>query len=457
MMFRSRMRPALLMTLSLAATVAACREGAAPTEAALSASPVLSRGGSDRGQFGDFTPISGSAACVVPPATIEGFATYQPFVLPQGYSQTILATEVEDFRPIAGTGADNPDMMTLSEGGPQARRYMYRTHEVASNGAVTVTDMKTGVTTLVTQEPHYESLDGIVWTPWNTLLFAEERIVATFDDPRVPNAVGGLLYEHDPRTGLTVPRPAFGARSHEGLRFDSEGNLYGISESTPGVNGSGGVYKFVPDRRGDLSKGQLYALKVLDASRTGEAIWVPLDRDAVQVNSDAPAIAAGATGWGRPEDIEITTVGGKKKGQEIMYVTSTSEELVIRVELNGRRAYVSNFVEEGINVSGLHNPDNLELDNEGNVYILEDNGPGDIFVARVGRGSERVASEVVRFASLADCEAEPTGLYFSRDGRTAWVHVQHAGGTLRNDLFVAITKSSSDHDGDDDEEERDER
>lgn len=123
-----------------------------------------------------------------------------------------------------------------------------------------------------------------------------------------------------------------------------------------------------------------------------------------------------------------------------MYITSTSEDLVLRVELDGDEAYVSNFVQEGVNISGLNNPDNLAIDNQGNVYIVEDNGPGDIFVARVGGGNERVARDVVLFASLSDCAGEPTGLYFDRNGMTAWVHVQHAGGALRNDLFVAITK-----------------
>ena len=49
--------------------------------------------------------------------------------------------EVTDFAPVAGSGANNVDMMTLNETGPQAGRYMYRTHEVASNGAVTMTDL----------------------------------------------------------------------------------------------------------------------------------------------------------------------------------------------------------------------------------------------------------------------------------------------------------------------------
>jgi hypothetical protein len=392
------------------------------------------------GQFGDFTAIAGSAACSAPPALLAGFTTYEPFVLPAGYAQRIVATELEDWAPLAGSGGDLPDMMTLNETGPHAGRFLYRTHEVGSNGAITVTDLLTGATTLADQQPHYEALDGIVWTPRHTLLFTEERIVATHKDPRVPNAVGGLVYEYDPATGVTRPLPAVGARSHEGLRFDAHGNLYGISESTPGANGSGAIYKFVPDRPNDYTSGQLYALKVLDASRTGEAVWVPLDRAAVLVNSDAEAIAKGATGWGRPEDIEINTNVGNTRGGQVMYVASTSEDLVLRVELDGDRAFVSNFVKEGVNVTGLENPDNLALDNQGNLYIEEDNSPADIWFARADSGRQPVASVVELFASLSDCSAESTGLYFDRNSQRAWVHVQHAGGALRNDLLVEFTK-----------------
>lgn len=390
------------------------------------------------GTFSDFEPLTGSASCVTPPATLAGFGAYQPFVLPDGYSQDIKWDEVSDFAPVAGSGANLPDMNTLNETGSQAGRYLYRTHEVSSNGAVTVTDLETGVTTLVAQQPHYEGLDGIVWTPWGTLLFAEERIVAALKDPAVPNAVGGLVYEWNPVTGTTTPRPAVGARSHEGLRFDAQGNLYGISESTPGANGSGAVYKFVPDRRGDLSSGQLYALKVFDPSRTGTAVWVPLDRQAVQVNSDAAAVAAGATGWGRPEDVEIAlSTGNNGGGTQVLFVAITSEDMVLRIELQGDNAWVSNFVE---NVPGFADPDNLALDAQGNLYIAEDRSAGDIWVARRTAGPELVASDVARFASLSDCSAEPTGIYFDRSGKVLYVNVQHAGGALANDLAVSISK-----------------
>ena len=420
----------------------ACADAPAPSAPLDAISAIASSNGV--GPFSNFTPLVASAACnvVTPPATLGGFDTYQPFLLPSGYVSTMITTERDPGLFGLGKGVDNFDMLTLNETGPHAGRFLYRTHEVGSNGSLSETDLVTGVTRIVANASHYEALDGIVWTPWGTVLFAEERIVASLRDPAVPNAVGGLVYEYDPATGTTRPLPALGARSHEGLRFDQHGNLYGISESTPGNPGqSGAIYKFVPDVKGDLTSGQLYALKLLDASKTGPAIWVALDRDAVKINSDAEAIRVGATGWARPEDVEISTsTGNNRGGANVMFVATTTDDLVLRIELNGDEAFVSNFVQEGVNVSGMQSPDNLALDKQGNLYIAEDNGPGDIWVARVLGGGELVASEVVRFASLTDCAAEPTGIYFDRNGQTLFVNVQHAGGALRVDLTLAIRR-----------------
>jgi hypothetical protein len=437
----ARARLALALgTVSLAAcaeTPSEPRAGAGPAPGPATAVAPLA------GRFSEFRPLASAATCnvVAPPATLAGFATYQPLLLPDGYTQTIITSERDAGVQQAGTGAGNFDMLTFNETGPDAGRYLYRTHETGTNGALSVTDIQTGQTRIVAQAPHYEALDGIVWTPWGTVLFAEERIVTTLKDPAVPTAVGGLLYEYHPATGTTRPLPAFGARSHEGLRFDAEGNLYGISESTPGIAGqSGALFKFTPDRAGDLTSGQLYALRVADAtSRTGAAEWVPLDRQASQVNSDVEAIRVGATGWGRPEDIEIETRGGVQS----MYVTSTSERLVLRVELRGAAAVVSNYVQEGVNVVGLQNPDNLELDAEGNLYIAEDNGPADLWFVRAGGGTATVAAEVTRFASLTDCAAEITGIYFDAPGTTLYLNVQHAGGPLGNDLTLAVTRTTT--------------
>jgi uncharacterized protein len=136
----------------------------------------------------------------------------------------------------------------------------------------------------------------------------------------VPAATGGLLYELDPATGTVTPRPALGAKAHEGIRVDAQGNVYGISESNPGY-----IFKFTPDRRGDLSSGQLYALKIVQATgdRTGEAEWMAVDRSIVKVNANTAAAAVGATGYNRPEDLELATSTGNNRGGRTS-CTSTS-------------------------------------------------------------------------------------------------------------------------------------
>lgn len=78
-------------------------------------------------------------------------------------------------------------------------------------------------------------------------------------------------------------------------------------------------------------------------------------------------------------------------------------------------------------VTGFNSPDNLAVDKAGNLYIAEDNTPGDIWVATPDRDRDGSADSVLLFASLTDCEAEPTGIYFGKDPFTLYVNVQHAG------------------------------
>jgi secreted PhoX family phosphatase len=209
-------------------------------------------------------------------------------------------------------------MNQVNETGPNAHRYLYRTHEVGTNGSVSVTDLTTGETTVLAQRADWRRFDGLKWTPWKTLLAAEEtsNVPAALRDPDFPNAVHGLAYEIDPMTGDAIARPALGSLAHEGIGIDHNGNVYVIDEFA-----TGGLFKFVPDTKTDLSSGQLYALRITDESvapgaKTGEAEWLPLDRDAVQIDARAAAAAAGATPYGRPEDVEI--------GKNVLYVAITS-------------------------------------------------------------------------------------------------------------------------------------
>jgi secreted PhoX family phosphatase len=346
-------------------------------------------------------------------------------------------------------------MNTLNETGPQAGRFLYRTHETGSNCAVSVTDLLTGETHILAQRPDWERFDGIVWTPWGTILAAEEaNPPVAFPDPTVPQAQAGLVYEIDPQTGDAVARPALGSKSHEGMRFDPQGNLYGISETNPGF-----IFRFIPDRRGDLSSGQLYALKITAAigDRTGEAEWIPLDRTAVQINASTAAASAGATGYNRPEDVEIASfTGNNRGGSNTLYVavTGAGDTRVLAIDLREPHggsghdtAFVYDYVRIGLNApADFEFPDNLALDKNGNLYITEDpatasaTGRGDdIWVATPNRGGPHTPAEaVVRFASLTDCNAEPTGIYFDKSGMTLFVNAQHRGGDGL-DKSVAIT------------------
>jgi hypothetical protein len=319
---------------------------------------------------------------------------------------------------------------------------LYRTHEVGSNGAVSVTDLWTGATRILAQRAEWGRLDGIVWTPWATLLIAEER-------------AGGLVYELDPQTGDGVARPAIGRKSHEGMRFDPQGNLYSISETSPGY-----IFKFVPDVRGDLSSGQTYALKIVNPTgdRTGEAEWVKLNQAEVETDADAAAAAAGATGYNRPEDVEIaTSTGNNRGGANTLYVavTGPGDNRVLGIDLREPKggtdhetAFVYDYVKVGVNApADFEWPDNLALDKNGKLFITEDpstatatrNGD-DIWVAvpPSDGDSHSPASSVIRFASLTDCNAEPTGIYFDLSGTTLFVHAQHRGGDGL-DKAVAIT------------------
>ncbi|HEX2778511.1 MAG TPA: alkaline phosphatase PhoX, partial [Gemmatimonadaceae bacterium] len=278
-----------------------------------------------------------------------------------------------------------------------------------------------------------------------------------------PAARAGLVYEvfvnqsNPMLADSVVARPALGSKSHEGMRFDPQGNLYSISERTPGY-----IFRFVPDRKGDLSSGQLYALKVTapTGDRTGAGEWVALDRAAVQVDASAEGDRVQATGYARPEDVEIaTSTGNSHDGANTLYVavTGPGDNRVLGIDLRepagGRdhaTAFVYDYVRVGLNAtSEFEWPDNLALDRAGNLYIAEDpggnfrNGAGkvkgdDIWAATPATGGQHgPAASLVRFASLTDCDAEPTGIYFDKGGARLFVNAQHRGGDGR-DKTMAI-------------------
>jgi hypothetical protein len=426
----------LFLTITVVGVLAACAAEKNAVGPVASDRPAqFSKSGEVKGPFA-FDALGASTVCT------SGGDAVNPLGLPAGFSQVAVASEP--------SFADVPDMNTQNETGPQAGRYLYRVHEVGSNGSLSVTDLQTGVTKIIAQRTDWEALDPTVWTPWGTLLFAEETNAAGFRDPKYPAAVAGLVYEvfFNPAdltvVDSVVARPAIGSKSHEGMRFDNQGNLYSISERTPGY-----IFKFVPDKKGDLSSGSTSVLRITqaDGDRTGAAEWVPLPRAAVQIDASAAADLVHATGYGRPEDVEIATSSGNEHGSSnTMYVAITSEARVLAIDLRESKggsqhstAFVSDYVKAGVNAPlDFEMPDNLALDASGNLFITEDPGGSfsggkrkgdDIWTATPNQGGQHgAAASVLRFASLTDCDAEPTGIYFDLKRSRLFVNVQHRGG-----------------------------
>lgn len=393
----------------------------------------------------------------------------QPWLIPSGYTQSIVSDEnsLNIYQNGDGSAAsDWPDMNTVNETGKHAGRYLYRTHEVRpgavtpfTGGALSVVDLKTGATRVLVQGDDWEALDGIVWTPWRTILFAEETITAVLPDPDVPAAKSGLLYELElDRNDLmkakqVTARPLLGSLAHEGIELDAEGNVYVIDEER-----SGAIYKFVPEHYGDLSSGQLYALKVADGAKTGAASWVALDMAQVQIDARVAAKAVGATPYCRPEDLERigNTLYAALTCEDVANPANTSGAGAVLAIRLGKTPKVSYFVAPGINVpkedkalqvTGMKSPDNLAKGPDGRLWIVEDNVPSDIWVAEPDRDGDGYSDGVSLFASLKDMEAEGTGIYFGTDPRKLFVNVQHSA--TRNDKTMVIMRADKRDDRDD--------
>ncbi len=384
------------VSLAVIALLAAC-DNPVPTATGSTIIPQQAKADLSNGALVQFTPLPSSAVCTV--------AGGDPVM-------------------------DLPDMQTFNETGPQAYRYIFRAHEIGANGGVSVTDLQTGSTRVLIQRADWERMDPITWTSWGTLLFGEEAGPAALPDPNYPTALKGLVYELNPRTLAVSARPMLGSKAHEGTELDSHGNVYGISEVSMGA-----IYKFVPSSPGDLSTGQLYALQITSpvGDRTGTAAWVPLNMAQAVIDADAAATAAGATAYGRPEDVVIAN----EAGSEALYVAVTSEARVLKITL-GATPVVTEYLKAGVNApADFSSPDNLEVDGAGHLFITEDPGGSfsggktagdDIWVSLPSAGGNAAAAKVVRFASLTDCDAEPTGVKLDKNDQNLYVHVQHRGG-----------------------------
>lgn len=405
----------------------------------------------------------------IPFDPLEPLPDDAPFVLPRGFRQELVAYRNDPVNTLSSRG--NWDMMTLNmDGTDEEGRYLLRSHETGSNAGVSRTDFVTGKTEMIVADPNFGAFDPAYWTPWNTLLTAEEW------------SGQGRLYEiTNPLAPVgsvnIVQRTAIPLVSQEGLAFDRAGNLYFIDESN-----TGGLYKFVPTNPlspDALVAGQSFVLRDLDSgdgTNVGLAQWVPITDvdgnpfppefgitdpfDNSQINRPGRRAAddVGASNYARPEDLEM---GVLADGSEVLYMAVTSTHQVFSVQLDvddARNAQVRVFADRntvdaatGQQVGGdLAFVDNLATDGDGNLYIVEDNEPGDVWFAEdVDR--DGVAERVALWATLTAPGSEPTGLFFDpRNPDIAYINVQHPSTPLGDATFRIIAPPLGDMDFDSD-------
>ena len=430
-------------------------------------------------EFDNFIPQLGDTTPVNP-----GSATPYRLSSPNFNQATIADLKTQNGGTVSGPNTGNWDMITANETGPNAGRYLFMPFETGAAGVQRIdlqdSNYNTRTTTIVASGTQgFVAGDASRWTPWGGYLTAEESWGS--------GSTKGRLFEvTNPTTatanaGNFVQRSILPRVSHEGLAFDSANSLYFVDE----LNG-GSLYKYVSANpfatTGDsfFSAGQTFALKVQaggqfegtsGAAITGTTSWeaitdlagIPLvstfaalvnTGGGISLDGRKAADLVGATGFNRPEDLEIKTLAN---GNQILYFTTTDSDNDGN-SANGRgRVYSFNLSTSEVKLfadsntlnlatglaagSAFKNPDNLAIDAEGNIYIVEDQDGGveDVWFAK-DADNDGVAESISKWISLTTAGAESTGLYFDKfDPNKAYINVQHPTDGIDRTIMLTAT------------------
>lgn len=307
-------------------------------------------------------------------------------------------------------------------------------------------------------------------TPWNTFLTCEENYDSfygetVYDDNGKPShrdsSQGwekfydyppehyGWVVEVDPKTGKAQKHIAIGRYAHECCTLYELPDKRIVAYSGDDKNNEH-LYKFVSSKPGSLKEGTLYV------ADTENGKWLALDwqsqpklkekfkdQTEVLIRTREAAKILGATALNRPEDIEIDPITGN------VFVSLTNNykkedfhgSIMKIEETNGdydALTFKASTFMAGGEEGGFSCPDNLAFDLAGNLWFTSDmsgskmnkeDGPYMAFknnslfvIPRYGKDE----GKVIRMASAPN-DAELTGPWFSPDGKTLFLSVQHPG------------------------------
>ncbi|NNC84138.1 MAG: DUF839 domain-containing protein [Flavobacteriales bacterium] len=306
-------------------------------------------------------------------------------------------------------------------------------------------------------------------TPWRTILTCEEnyhqcygecmRGSAQIDEGRGTYGWNsfydnrpehyGWVVEVDPQTGDAQKHVALGRFSHECATIIELEDGRVVVYSGDDKNDEH-LYKFISSVPGSLKEGTLY---VADLEK---GAWLSLDieeqavlkknftdQTEVLIYCREASKLLGATPLDRPEDIEIDPV----TGHVLVACTNNKPkknfhgQIMKFMEKDGRYdalEFESEMFLTGGEETGFSCPDNLAFDQAGNLWftvdvsgsamnygVYEPFGNNGLFMVPRSGPQE---GEVIQMASAPN-DAELTGPFFSPDGKTLFLSVQHPGET----------------------------
>lgn len=258
-------------------------------------------------------------------------------------------------------------------------------------------------------------------TPWNTILTNEEYMDTS--------GKFGYVYELDPNIKANFKKlEKLGRMWHENTLPVPDNSVPGgyyflTTDDRSLINQGGSLYKFVPSNDKDLSEGQLYVYQTtvkdgwLEEKINGE--WFPIKdpNNIKKYNNEG-------TPYYKMEDLEYNTqdncvyicVGGMKDGNlggvyKFNPKDNTMERWIKCEKTNGK----------------LINPDNIEIDLKGNIYIGEDKN----IKNRKEYGFNKLVKinyknpyEIETILQGSDIYGEVTGVLISPNQEKLWVNWQ---------------------------------
>jgi hypothetical protein len=363
----------------------------------------------------------------------------------------------------AGNAAPNLDQMVLwPQSSPQ---YVIAANEEGTTEpGLQKINLATGVATTIVSG--IDDNDPVRATPWGTILVGEEAEDGAMYEIIDPLSVVGATI--DRTTGVSsspnVRRlDALGLNAFEGLAILPNGVTYYGNELAAEAGAPGGAYyKFVPSTpwaggppitsldQSPYSGGSVFALRVGTSGNNGQGFqygrgsWQPIPGSGALLQPLAAAV--NATGYYRPEDIDIDTHAlaaghvrfcGNNTGRDS--ARYFGETICITDGTLAASASGSTVPEVQLLVQGsqeLNMPDNIAYQSSRGNWIIHEDGStvgaqggtrnNDLWDCLDDRSDDDTLSDgCIRIGTLNDLDAEWTGGFFDPTGRHFYVSVQH--------------------------------